>query len=70
MAEAVKPINGIWFNKTDGNVLRVNSPYWKDEVAQDHWVKVTDEVNATLLAIRELIGEQGLVEDPQTVTWR
>jgi hypothetical protein len=70
MAEASRPLHGIWLNKDNNTVLRVNSPYWKDEVAKDNWVFITDEVNATLLAIRDLAVEQGHVDDPLQVNWR
>lgn len=64
-----RPINGIWFNKDTQKVLRVNSPYWKDEVAKPIWEFVTPEVNATLVSVRELLKERGLAADPQSVSW-
>ncbi|MFN8535633.1 MAG: hypothetical protein U0556_19010 [Dehalococcoidia bacterium] len=64
-----RPINGIWFNKETGNVLRVNSPYYKDEVAKPNWVFLTDEVNMTLVRVRELASERGLADDPTSITW-
>lgn len=64
-----RPINGIWYNKETDKVLRVNSPYWKDEVAQDKWVFLTNEVNMTLVKIREIVAEKALSKEPQAVTW-
>ena len=64
-----RPINGIWFNTQTKKVLRVNSPYYKDEVAKPEWEFLTDEVNATLVQVRELAVERGLTDDPTSVTW-
>jgi hypothetical protein len=64
-----RPINGIWFNKETKKVLRVNSPYYKDELAKPEWELLTDEVNMTLVRVREIAVERGLVDDPSLVTW-
>jgi hypothetical protein len=48
-------------------VVRITSPYWFPEPPD--WVYVTDEVNATLLSIREAIRVKALAEDPDSVTW-
>jgi hypothetical protein len=64
-----RPINGIWFNTQTKKVLRVNSPYYKDEVAKPEWEFLTDEVNATLVRVRELAVERGLTDDPTSVSW-
>jgi hypothetical protein len=58
---------GIYVNVKEGKVVRIASSYWVPEPPD--WVRVTPEVNATLLAVREMIGEQGLYAEPQTVTW-
>ena len=58
---------GIYLNAQEGKVVRINSPYWFPEAPE--WVYLTDEVNATLLRIRELAGEQGLSPDPAALTW-
>lgn len=58
---------GIYFNADEAKVVRITSPYWFPE--EPDWVYVTDEVNATLLKIRELIREQNLTEDACAVTW-
>ena len=58
---------GIYLNAKENQVVRINSPYWVPE--EPDWVFLTPEVNATLLAVRELIGEQGLYPEPQDVTW-
>jgi hypothetical protein len=64
-----RPINGIWFNKDTKKVLRVNSPYYKDEVAKSNWEFLTPGVNMTLLKIREIVAERGLADEPTAVTW-
>lgn len=58
---------GIYLNASEGKVVRITSPYWFPE--EPDWVYVTNEVNATLLAIREMIREQSLSQDPDGVTW-
>ncbi len=58
---------GIYLNAGEKKVVRITSPYWWPE--EPDWVYVTDEVNATLLKIREAIGEASLAEDPDDVTW-
>ena len=58
---------GIYLNANDHKVVRITSPYWFPEAPD--WVYVTDEVNATLLKIRDLIKEKSLADDPDSVTW-
>lgn len=58
---------GIYLNASEGKVVRITSPYWFPE--EPDWVYVTNEVNATLLAIRETIREKEMSQDPDTVTW-
>ena len=58
---------GIYLNAAEGKVVRITSPYWFPE--EPDWVYVTSEVNATLLAIRDMIREHALSEDPDSVTW-
>ena len=58
---------GIYLNAGAGQVVRINSPYWFPE--EPEWVFLTPEVNATLLSIRELAGQQGLSADPEAITW-
>lgn len=58
---------GIYLNTGDQKVVRINSPYWFPE--EPDWVYLTPEVNATLLQIREMAGEKGLVGDPTSLTW-
>ena len=49
-------------------MLRVNSPYWKDEVTKDIWVYLTPEVNKIVgVKIRDIAVEKGLVDDPLSV---
>jgi len=58
---------GIYLNTREGKVLRINSPYWIP--GGEEWVHLTPEVNMTLVKLRELAGEKGLVEEPSRITW-
>ena len=58
---------GIYLNPKELKVVRITSPYWLPEPPE--WVYVTDEVNATLLKIRDLIRERSLAGKPDSVTW-
>lgn len=58
---------GIYLNAAEGKVVRITSPYWFPE--EPDWVYVTSEVNATLLAIRDMIREKSLSDDADSVTW-
>ena len=58
---------GIYLNDKERKVVRLTSPYWFPE--EPDWVYVTDEVNATILNIREMIREKELSELPDDVTW-
>ncbi|HJO82248.1 MAG: hypothetical protein QF717_07930 [SAR202 cluster bacterium] len=54
-------------NAEEGKVVRITSPYWFPE--EPDWVYVTDEVNATLLHIRDVIQEKNLSGDAGSVSW-
>ena len=58
---------GIYVNPKDGEVVRINSPYWLPE--EPDWLFLTPEVNSTLLQIRDLAKEKGLSDDPDTLVW-
>ena len=58
---------GIYLNAAEGKVVRITSPYWFPE--EPDWVYVTNEVNATLLQIRDLIGETNLSQEADSVSW-
>ena len=58
---------GIYLNPKENQVVRINSPYWIPE--EPNWVLLTNEVNATLLDIREMAKEKGLSEDSGSITW-
>ena len=58
---------GIYLNAQELKVVRINSPYWFPE--EPDWVFLTAEVNATLLQIRQMAGEQGLVVEADSLTW-
>ena len=57
----------IYLNAAEGKVVRITSPYWFPE--EPDWVYVTNEVNATLLQIRDLIGEKNLSQEADSVSW-
>ena len=58
---------GIYLNAKENQVVRINSPYWIPE--EPNWVLLTNEVNATLLDIREMAKEKGLSDDSGSLTW-
>ncbi len=58
---------GIYLNDKERKVVRITSPYWFPE--QPDWVYVTDEVNATILKIRDMVREKALSELPDDITW-
>ena len=58
---------GIYLNAAEGKVVRINSPYWFPE--EPDWVLLTNEVNATLLQIRDLAREQAASSDPDSIVW-
>jgi len=58
---------GIYLNPSENKVVRITSPYWFPEPPD--WVYVTDEVNATLLKIRDIIREKSIMSDSQSVVW-
>ena len=58
---------GIYVNSKDGEVVRINSPYWLPE--EPDWVFLTPEVNSTLLQIRDLARDQGISDDPGNLVW-
>ena len=58
---------GIYYNAADNQVVRINSPYWFPP--EPDWQMVTNEVNATLLEIRQMITDQGLSGDAGSAVW-
>ena len=58
---------GIYLNPGEHKIVRITSPYWFPE--EPDWVYVTDEVNATLLRVRDIIMGKSLAPDPGSVTW-
>ena len=58
---------GINLNAKDNQVVRINSPYWIPD--EPDWVLLTNEVNATLLNIREMAKDKGLSNDSGSITW-
>ena len=58
---------GIYLNAKENQVVRINSPYWIPE--EPAWALLTNEVNATLLNIREMAKEKGLSNDSGSITW-
>ncbi len=58
---------GIYLNTDKCQVMRISSPYWIP--SSSAWVFLTPEVNATLLKVRELAKEKGLVKEPEKIVW-
>jgi len=58
---------GIYFNDKENQVVRINSPYWIPDAP--YWIFLTDQVNATLLQIRDLIKEKSLSVVADSVVW-
>ena len=58
---------GIYLNAKERKVVRITSPYWFPE--EPDWVYVTDEVNATILKIRDVVREKALSELSDDITW-
>ena len=58
---------GIYLNVKELKALRINSSYWMP--SGDDWTFITPDVNATLLSIREVIRQGGVVEHPDKVIW-
>ena len=58
---------GVYLEPGEGKLVRITSPYWIPEAPE--WVMVSNDPNVTLLAAREIIGDRGLMEDPNQATW-
>jgi hypothetical protein len=58
---------GIYLNVKQSIVMRISSPYWIP--SGNEWVLLTENVNETLLNIRDLVREKGLVDAPGKVDW-
>lgn len=58
---------GIYLNLKELKVLRINSPYWIP--SGEDWIFITPEVNATLLNIREMVKQRGLVVEHDKIVW-
>ena len=58
---------GIYLNAKENQVVRIHSPYWIPD--EPDWVLLTNEVNATLLNIREMAKDKGLSNDSGSITW-
>lgn len=58
---------GIYVNPGEGTVVRITSPYWLPE--EPDWKLVTSDPNATLLAVRQAIKDNGIMQDASDVVW-
>ncbi|MFC1923777.1 hypothetical protein ACFLXA_00180 [Chloroflexota bacterium] len=58
---------GIYLNTKELKVLRINSPYWIP--SGEEWTFVTPEVNATLLSIRRMVQQRGLIAEHDKIVW-
>ena len=58
---------GVYLEPREGKLVRITSPYWIPEPPT--WLMISNDPNVTLLAARAIIGERGLMEDPNQATW-
>lgn len=58
---------GIYLNKKELKAVRISSPYWIP--SGDDWVLLTPEVNASILAVREMAREKNLAKEPEKIDW-
>lgn len=58
---------GIYLHLKDLKIVRINSPYWLPSVPE--WVRITTDVNTTLLKVREMAKEKKLVSESDKITW-
>ena len=58
---------GIYVNPSEGTAVRITSPYWLPE--EPDWKLVTGDPNATLLAVRQAIQDEGILQDASGVVW-
>jgi len=58
---------GIYLNVETTQVVRITSPYWIPESPQ--WTLITNQTNAPLSTIREIIKEEGIVNNVEGVVW-
>ena len=58
---------GIYLNAKEATVVRITSPYWIPE--EPEWVLLTNDPNATLVTIRDIIREKNVMSDPSPVGW-
>ncbi len=58
---------GIYLNTKELKVVRINSPHWIPPAPD--WVLLTDEVNMTLVKIRDLAREKKLITEPDKIVW-
>ena len=58
---------GIYVNPSQGTVVRITSPYWLPE--EPAWKLVTGDPNATLVAIKQAIKDNGIMQDASGVVW-
>ena len=58
---------GIYLNTKENTVMRISSPYWIP--SGEEWVRLTPDVNTTLLRIREIAKEKDLVAEPERIVW-
>ena len=66
MAESSNPF-GIYLNTKDGKAVRITSPHWMPPAPD--WIFVTNEVNATMVSIREMVRAQKLFSSPEQIIW-
>ena len=58
---------GVYLQPAEGKLLRITSPYWIPEAPE--WVMISNDPNVTLVAARDIIGEKGLMGEPEKAYW-
>ena len=61
------PRFGIYINSSSMKAVRISSPYWIPD--EPDWKYLTDDVNTTMVEIRRLAGESGMVKLPEKLMW-
>ncbi len=59
-------INGIYFNKTTNEVMTITDT---DDHPGKEWLRVVEETGLGLIAIRNLLADRELADDPAAVYW-
>ncbi|MBI4300427.1 MAG: hypothetical protein HY677_04765 [Chloroflexi bacterium] len=59
---------GVYVNKKTGKAMRVSAPPLAPP--ETEWVRLADDPNLGILAIRDLARSKGIVPTPDTIQWQ